>query len=340
MELDKKDNTRTLKGSSTLSSEPEDLVERDLKVRQKVREQLEKHFNSTTVPDAKLPDNTSSQNQPVLPTPPPSIPLSDSGCGSPGSSIFVDSPIANGSAFGDPIVLGSPKQSNHSSDSEESLVELGFTANTNWAHPIDFKLCPKQSGLACDFCSNCIFGIEGLGPCRPTFVLGASKHEWKEVENGHREMGNPPTRMCVHCATQRIRISMCPRHAFERIPGMSIRSFPFGEYARALTDLMEGHVPVTPEFKYPMCRLCTRPAFYRCSWPQVRSITMTLLPPGQRLRGCGLQVCLHCLASIEKQNGKLTKCTMDQNAGEFFQYRADAEFLEPNSLLRMAYGAR
>ena len=218
-----------------------------------------------------------------------------------------------------------------------------FTIETPFAHPINFRYLPAVHDLPCDFCSSCLFRLEGLGQRIQVEVLSLPDEKgYQELGAGHRAAGNEPTRMCVRCALERLYVMNCERHTFHKVPEFEMKAADYGNYSKQMQSLHRG--PNIQHLKYKMCSLCPLPATFGCCTKQAKGWTGNALDPNKEVVGCGLVVCGSCKMHVEASSGLLNRACLrrhrkaTQGRGEAVFERADAEFLYPGSLLKKAYG--
>ncbi len=205
--------------------------------------------------------------------------------------------------------------------------------DTDWIYPINFKYIGNDPLYPCHFCADFRYGLWGCPGKLPADAERIVKSN---------PLGEPPevaaaltrnvTRMCVHCALYRLRMSRCKTHRLQE----------FG--VRSETKLHEYNVQVfhTPKNRritkgvYPSCSLCPQAAFWRCCADQLFDTYGRVLEPKDgKGKGCGLLLCDGCHSKVEADMGRLKPTSIARTYD--FTPRADAEFLFPGSLLHQAY---
>lgn len=214
---------------------------------------------------------------------------------------------------------------------------------TSWAHPIGFQHQPKQTGLPCHFCDDFRYGFFGLGSTDVEVAWDHDAKSYLELSAGNVARGHEPTRMCVICSLERLRIRFCgcnakgKRNAGEiksnhRLVEVSAWRVNTQNWMKQL-QMSKTDSAYSPKPTLPPCHLCWMPAVYKCTTTQGTSKTLQPLQ-GPELGGCGcgLRVCEPCKKNVDGAGGTWERSKV---LGKFG--RADAEFLFKNGLLERAW---
>jgi hypothetical protein len=207
---------------------------------------------------------------------------------------------------------------------EKAPVGVTRTIQTAFAHPVNLAYEPPCDGRnPCHWCSNFAYGIVGLGQ-RTVEVAGMEDGEYLEVDGGHVGDGHPPSRMCVACAHQRVRIMRCSAHRVVPLPDYNIDDFDFDAAYRSLVSAPGREAP---EKGNPWCSLCPNPAFFGCGAAQ---------PSGAV--GCGLLLCERCTVLTRGYKGDLGRVvSRNKKEDPDFGCRADVDFVLAGSELEQMY---
>lgn len=227
--------------------------------------------------------------------------------------IFLDSPPSSPGARAAP-----PSSTTHSTG---RVVRI----STFWAHPIDFKHCVTPE-LPCHFCSDFRYGIYGYGEKTVNVIQYPNSLKYEETGDGHRADDEEATRMCVNCALNRLYISRCNAHGFERF--VALQDAHLVKYRDQV--IAKTWSPRLKNGAYVTCSICPKAAVWRCRADQQFDKVLRPLTAEQgRGRGCGLVLCHDCWAGVAL-TGTLSRPTKGPS-------RADADFLFAGSMLHQAY---
>ena len=207
------------------------------------------------------------------------------------------------------------------------------TLTTHWCHPVDYEFkVPADFSRLCHFCSDPRYGIFGLGRITIEVIAYPDSVAYEELGGGHREAGTDPTRMCISCGIERLRISRCEKH---EIFALSCDEKTFDKIG-AFNDLRHKSV------RHPWCSLCYNPAFHSCAREQTRDRFGRPVTPStsaEEREGCGLWLCSECAGDVHHYG-------MNRSNLEFVirecgrQLRADFDFLFAGSDLHKAHEQR
>lgn len=210
------------------------------------------------------------------------------------------------------------------------------TLTTSLAHPVTFAHDPPDDGTSpCHWCDNFIYGLLGRGK-RTVQIMDYGNGRCEEISGGHTEAGHEPSRMCIACALERIRITQCTWHRIIPLQGYSPDTFDFDAAFNSLTPGIE-----EPKMINPWCSLCPSPAFFGCSAIQPVNVYQECVEPcSPDAVGCGLLLCERCEAGMRECGGELGKVVKrNEQEDEGFGSRADVEYILPgNNLYRFYAG--
>ncbi|KAI9820749.1 MAG: hypothetical protein M1827_005119 [Pycnora praestabilis] len=175
---------------------------------------------------------------------------------------------------------------------------------TSFAHPVSFNYEPPENGSdPCDWCHDLAFGLLGIGEARRVEVIDYGDGKGlTEIDGGYTGEGKEPSKMCLLCTTERLRILSCGAHEVQPISGLSLETFDFdAAYEELLsTDPVAGrNRPLTK-----WCSICPCPAFFKCCTLQATDrFGQPMNSTSDGAAGCGLHMCEHCAVSLSTCHG-------------------------------------
>lgn len=235
-----------------------------------------------------------------------------------------------GASINNPVVLD---------DAQADLYAKEFKLRTRWSHPIDFRYTNDLHHGPCKFCQNFRYGVFGEDERNIKVIQDPSSNSFQYVEVVGNNGDQPDlTRMCPHCALDRLYISDCPSHFFDRL------ELPPEMDRDAYLDLVfDINGPPVSNPLYEMCSLCPHPAVIKCTANQTHDKMRCPIPESNNI-GCGLRLCKGCWRMLRDLHGMLRKRRIEDYVKRHnkenehkITLRADAEFLYNNSLLQKAY---
>jgi hypothetical protein len=210
----------------------------------------------------------------------------------------------------------------------ELTIESTRCITTQFAHPLDFGwLPPKDGSKPCHWCQDFTYGLLGLGRIRVEVIKLVDFEGFVELEGGHVERGYEPSRMCLTCARERLRIIRCKGHNMTPLGGITEEKFDFD----AAYDSLSGS---NRQATYTWCSLCLTPAFYGCRSSFVAASNGVTTAR----KGCGLLLCGRCAKLLAKCERSIPKTVAGiECVYGVSEMRADASFLIPGSELHRSY---
>ena len=258
-------------------------------------------------------------------------------------TLIVTTSLSSGS--GEDFLSLHPDWGDDATDLREQPTEIdtffkahGYpqTLETSLAHPVNFAHDPPEDGsLPCHWCASFIYGLLGLGK-RTVQIMNNGNGIYEEISGGYTEEGHEPSRMCIACALERIRITQCAGHRIIPLKGCSPDTFDFDAAFDSLTPGLEGPIMINS-----WCSLCPSPAFFGCGAIQPVNIYQECVEPSSPdAVGCGLLLCERCQVGMRECGGELAKVVArNQQEDQDYGSRADVEYILPgNDLYRFYTG--
>ena len=206
-----------------------------------------------------------------------------------------------------------------------------MTIKTRFAHPIVLNHQPPEDGSdPCDWCSNPAFGVMGHGELEVEVIKWANGNGYTEVFGGHVGNGHQPSKMCVHCTFDRLRIASCKDHEIRRIDGLDPEKFDFDA---AYAGLLSGPSTQPTTSRTAWCAMCPSPAFLECCAAQV-VVVEDQEQEEQASVGCGLMLCEACAVNLDEEcEGNLSNLlSIIEHSSQDYPMgaRGDSSFLTPD----------
>ncbi|EPE30580.1 Zn2/Cys6 DNA-binding protein [Glarea lozoyensis ATCC 20868] len=196
--------------------------------------------------------------------------------------------------FSTPTPTIKPKRLKHKPSSPSPKLKT-ITIETSLAHPLTFMHNPTPS-QPCSWCTTPFFGIYGHGPVNVTvFPFTSSQGNIEISETGHHKFGRAePSRMCVACTFERVRVVKCSGHVLRAI-NEGVEKDVLEELNQSLKR-GEGW-ELARSVKW--CSICASIANFSCCTSQPYSASGTRNPTpfsasNPEFIGCGLHLCKIC----------------------------------------------
>jgi hypothetical protein len=166
---------------------------------------------------------------------------------------------------------------------------------TSYCHPIKFNHVPSSMPIdACSWCNNPLFGLYGLStkgrdyqPRRVEGFYNPDGNSFVEIRGGYSELGHLPSKMCVTCTFDRIKIIGCEFHQVKQLSIADLDGWVLNEDKGTSACVAFGQDP--PDFvgakfflNVRWCSICPNLATFKC-------VTV-----GDGVEGCGLLLCENC----------------------------------------------
>jgi len=206
---------------------------------------------------------------------------------------------------------------------------------TRFAHPISFNYeLPDDNSYPCHFCEHVAYGILGLGMMKAEVIDYRNGEGYVEISGGHTGEGREQT----ECTLERVRIHFCKVHMISPIFGLIPEEFDFDA---AFKELLPTGCSGIEGGATQWCSVCSSPAFFECSTPQVTDMYGLPANAGTpEATGCGLLLCESCAVALAGDHaGDLESMVAVAAANEEdYPLRADVHFLlSDGELMRQVY---
>ena len=206
---------------------------------------------------------------------------------------------------------------------------------TSFANPIDFAYKPPLDGSKpCHWCRDFTYGLLGLGEREVEVIDYRDGMGYVEASGGHVAQGREPSRMCIICALDRLRIIECGFHVIGPLDGWDESNFDLRSAFNSL-EPPPGEDHCTKQNHW--CSMCINPAFYGCiAFQGFNRLQEPTQSSSVDSVGCGLLLCGRCARTTKKCGGNLARIIKVIKSTSV-ELRADVEFLLPSSDLYQTY---
>jgi hypothetical protein len=120
---------------------------------------------------------------------------------------------------------------------------------------------------------------------------------FEEVQGGFSELGAKPSKMCVKCTYERLKISQCAKHQARVVTpdDIDFRVFDDAELTKSKAAIWSGDEETARLFmEAKFCSICCDLAIYKCCTHQTFYLGSLDTKGAGRAGGCGLWLCALC----------------------------------------------
>lgn len=177
----------------------------------------------------------------------------------------------------------------------ETLGVKHIYIRTAFSHPVRFNYQPDPDNRhPCSWCYSPIFGLFGYGMKDVEVIPFDIGYE--EINGGHGQDDKDPSKMCVICTFQRLKMIACHSHLMMPLQNTDINILDMVKLEQSFGALMQHDESGGRLAKETIwCSICITPAEYSCC-------------VGSTGVGCGLNLCQGC-------NDLLTRLTNGTSTG-------------------------